>query len=699
MTAAHPLDADRLIAAHRAANEFYCSHLPDEPRALAYLRSRGIIPASAADPPWTIGYAPHGWTVLRDHLRRKGFTDDELLKAGLITTARNGNRIDVFRDRVMFPIRNADGDVVAFTGRDLSGRAGTPKYRNTITTPIYHKSDLLYGLAEQFDGTAQPAAVMLVEGPADVLAVDRVRNSLPDTLYPDPYYAVAPCGTALTTEQVALLAAALPPGTPIVVAFDADDAGQAAIDNSYQLLRDWPGPVDAIELKGLADPASLVADSPATAVGTFDHLRRPLVDVVLEHRLRPHLARLDTRLDELARIGRDPASESLLIRLNAVRAVAPFLGDVAQDNPDVAARLSVELALRLQVEPLTVLEAIYPPQDDDAVLVGVPDPPGRDAVALGTRGFPDPSIVGHGYARACPADAAAATWVQHDPTTGHTAWVLSEGVGADPADRDAARLAAEVAGRAAILVGAHKAVEIARVAVNAAFAEPGARQGNASIVVLCSFDGDRPKPGSRQFTVAWAGDARAYATASAPHARAVTDAAQIRRWFAAVTIDHTVGARHGNIPASQRSATASNSPAPPQPDHRSPRTGDQLLTATVRGGTIGINRLDLPPTSILLAGRRVTAIGIEQLRTAIEPRRPDVTLAGLRQLAGPQAVAVAIRPDPAQLHEVMTAARLARQSQAVTDQADRKPHPGTSRAETRLALPAAPTPIAPGRAM
>ncbi|MER7278016.1 toprim domain-containing protein [Dactylosporangium sp. NPDC000244] len=691
MTAARPPDADRLIAAHQVANKFYRSHLLDEPRALAYLRSRGIIAASAADPPWTIGYAPHGWTILRDHLRRKGFTDDELLKAGLITTARNGNRIDVFRDRVMFPIRNTDGDVVAFTGRDLSGRAGTPKYRNTTTTPIYRKSDLLYGLAEQLDVTAQPAAVMLVEGPADVLAVDRLRNSLPDTLYPDPYYAVAPCGTALTAEQVALLAAALPPGTPIVAAFDADDAGQAAIDNSYQLLRDWPGPVDAIVLEGRADPASLVADSPATAVGTFAHLRRPLVDVVLEHRLRPHLARLDTRLDELTRIGRDPASESLLIRLNAVRAVAPFIGDVAQNNPDIAARLSVELALRLQVEPLTVLEAIYPPhEDDDAVLVDVPAPPGRDAVALGTRGFPDPSIVGHGYARICPADAAAATWVQHDPTTGHTAWVLSEGVGADPADCDAARLAAEVAGRAAILVGAHKAVEIARVAVNAAFAEPGTRQGNASIVVLCSFDGDRPQPGSGQFTVAWAGDARAYATANPPHARAVTDAAQIRRWFAAVTVDHAVSSRHPSAATAPRPASSAAAPRTPQPRGQHTPAGGQLLTASVRGGAIGVNRLDLPPTSIVLAGRRTAAVDTELLRTAVEPRRPDVTLANLRQLAGPQTIAIVVRPDAARQREVMTAARLARQDQTGAYLPRRQAHTAARHADARLALPPGP---------
>ncbi len=266
-----------------------------------------------------------------------------------------------------------------------------------------------------------PSTVMLVEGPADVVAVARLRHTLPDALYPDPYYAVAPCGTALTAEQVALLAAAVPQGTPIVAAFDADDAGQAAIGHRSRNLR-----------------------PPAPAAGR----RRP--------RSPPEAAP-------------GPA------RRPAGRACA--------DRPRPVVRVAAD-----------------PPQRRP-----------RDS-AVHRRGRPGQS---------------------------HTAWVLSEGTGTDPADRDAAHLAAEVAGRAAILVGARKAVEIAQVAVNTAFAEPGTRQGNASIVVLCSFDGDRPRHGMEQFTVAWAGDARAYATASPPHAPVLTDAAKIRSWFAAVTVDHT----------------------------------------------------------------------------------------------------------------------------------------------------------------
>jgi DNA primase catalytic core len=415
------VDPQRLLTAHQLANEFYRSHVLDEPRALAYLRSRGIIAATAHAAPWTIGYAPRGWTVLRDHLYGHGFTEAELLAAGLVTTARNGSVIDVFRDRVMFPIRNPDGQVVAFTGRDLSGRAEVPKYRNTTTTSVYRKSELLYGLAEQFDTHTQPAAVLLVEGPADVAAVARMRISLPHSDYPDPFYAVAPCGTALTAQQVTLLAAAVPPGTPVVVAFDADTAGASAIDKSYTLLRDWPGPLDAMALPAGADPASLVAAGPAHALARMQEARTPLVDLLAEHRLAPHLDRLHTRLEELARFDRDPSTESLAIRLDALHAVARLLTEVADRDQPHAAALALHVAGRLQLDPLTVFEAMYPPDEPDTADTDSDDPETHAAPAdqqatsapaaaqderetdpLGGAGFPDPTTVGHQYAVACP---------------------------------------------------------------------------------------------------------------------------------------------------------------------------------------------------------------------------------------------------------------------------------------------------------
>lgn len=788
MTSRTP-DAARLVEAHRLANEFYRSHLLDEPRALTYLRSRGIVAATAHSAPWTIGYAPKGWTHLRDHLRDHDFTDEELLAAGLVTSARNGNLIDVFRDRVTFPIRDRAGHVVAFTGRDLSGREDTPKYRNTTTTAIYQKKTMLYGLGEQFGGDLQPAAVMLVEGPADVVAVARLRLSVPAERYPDPYLAVAPCGTALTAEQVELLAQAAPPGTPIVSAFDADTAGNAAIDKSYRLLRDWPGPVEAMALPVGTDPAALVAAGPADAVAAFDQARVPLVDLVLDHRLAPHLRRLDHRLAELTRLRRDPSTEATLIKLDAVHAVAPLIAEAAEADPTQAARLSLALATRLQLNPLTVFEAIYPP--DEATSID-PDPvpgtpaagavAGRDtatatpppatpaaeepaAVPLGGAGFPDPQAVGHQYARA--GQAPAATWTGHDPLTGHAAWVLAEGLSDSPADIAAARLAAEVAGRVAPVVGAQQAVHIARVAVNAHFAQLGPEaQGNASIAVLASFDGQTPRPGRGRFTVAWAGDTGAYASTG--------------RWFAKLTAEHTLR-EHGTAPdqrhrealrlLAQPPGAASGPPADHQvglisragdPDFLTRadllelartwqaaqahaglfpaagpaaraveqrlaelyphafttfeqrvargaapadamraavrelpgtprRVGDGALTASVRGGPVGVNRVDLPATQIVLAGRALRDVDPDRLRQALDGRRPAAALTALTGL-GPGVAAVVVLPRPDQARDAMTAARLARQDQAegATQAARRGPDPRGRQRAGPPALPAAP---------
>ncbi len=649
-----PPDPQRLIAAHHAAASFYRARLPDAANALAYLHSRGIVATVVRNAPWTIGYAPRGWTALRDHLRRAGFTDRELLAAGLATTTRTGGIVDVFRDRVMFPIRDTAGNMVAFTGRDLSGRAGVPKYRNTTTTAIYHKKRLLYGLGEQL-GAHRPdrPTVLLVEGPADVLAVARLRRSPTGTAPPGPLVAVAPCGTALTAEQVALLAGVVEPGTPVVVAFDADPAGRDAADAAYRLLRAWPGPVEAIALPPGRDPAAVVAAGPAHAAATFAHARIPLVDLVVAHTL----ARF--RLDEV------PG------RLGAVHAVAPVLADIAATDLARAARLSADLAARLDLNPLTVFEAIFPPdtpRTTDPPEPGEEDhrhqPPaaadrpaagagagGGDAIPLGGAGFPDPDTVAHHYARSCPATAAAATWVQHDPATGHSAWVIAEGLTATIADREATRLAAEIAGRVALLVGAEQAIAIARAAVNAHATQPGAdARANASIAILTSFDGQQPRPGPGRFTLAWAGAIRAWAATG--------------RWFAPLTTEPTTRAptTPSSIPVATRTTPA---------------------RASVRGGPIAVNRIDLPVTQILLAGRALATASPDQLQAAVQGRRPAAALGQVRRLGGPATLAITVRPRP-DLARRNAAAVLARQDQpAAAVPAPRSP------AQLREALPAA----------
>jgi DNA primase catalytic core len=373
----------RLVEANTSAAAYFRDHLVGHLPALLYLHSRGAVAATVHTQPWGIGYAPPGWTSLHTHLSQLGFTGDEQLAAGLVATSSHGSLIDVFHDRVMFPIRSRDGQIVAFIGRfigrDPPGHPPTPKYRNTTTTIIYSKKHQLYGLAEQFGADQPPDAVMLVEGPTDVLAIARIRRTVSIKRHPSRWYAVAPCGTVLTAEQVALLAGSLPPGTPIIVASDADAAGLAATDRSRRLLYQWNGPIEAIALPTGQDPASLVAAHGARGASQIlDRARQPLVDLVVNHRL----AAIDATHIEG--------------RVRALRSVAPLIADTAARDTAHAARIAGYLSARLNLTPLTVYEAIYPP--DDQQMQADParaDSPG--SAALRARG------------RQCIADRVPAT--------------------------------------------------------------------------------------------------------------------------------------------------------------------------------------------------------------------------------------------------------------------------------------------------
>ena len=192
------------------------------------------------------GYAPDGWTTLIHHLRAKGVTDDEMLTAGVVTTASTGRLLDRFRDRVVFPITH-DGLVLGFVGRrsptgDDDKRI--PKYLNTGDTPLFHKGDQLF-VTGPVDGTIP----VLVEGPMDAIAVTLAMNGT--------HTGVAPLGTALTEPQATQLAAM---HRQPIVATDADLAGQAASERDYWALVVHGANPDHCELPQGADPASLVAE-------------------------------------------------------------------------------------------------------------------------------------------------------------------------------------------------------------------------------------------------------------------------------------------------------------------------------------------------------------------------------------------------------------------------------------------------------
>ncbi|GIF97183.1 toprim domain-containing protein [Catellatospora citrea] len=236
---AQTADRTALYAANAAAAAFFTAHLPASRAAAAYLRSRGIATAADDEGGWQLGVAPPGGDALLRHLRALGFSARVLLDAGLVAASRlhDGGLYDLFRDRLMFPIHAPDGQIAGFTGRDLSGRSRA-KFYNTPATAVFRKSELLHGLAPQLRQHGVPSQFVVVEGPTDAIAAQLAYAGLARDGVTT--VTVAPCGTAFTAAQLALLAANAGPDTSLIMSFDADDAGARALDRAYPLAVTWP---------------------------------------------------------------------------------------------------------------------------------------------------------------------------------------------------------------------------------------------------------------------------------------------------------------------------------------------------------------------------------------------------------------------------------------------------------------------------
>jgi DNA primase len=344
----------RLVRAHELARAFYRDHLSHADGPRRYLSSRGVgVFTAGADRPWYLGYAPPGWTTLVDHLAATGYTDDELMAAGLATRSRTGRLVDLFRDRIMFPIHDPDGYPIGFIGRGAPGAGDdTPRYLNTPDTPIYHKGQILYGVGEQAEHLAAGAAPVLVEGPVDVLAVALAHTD-------GQRVGIAACGTSLTPQHADAIAAL--PGArrrAVIVALDNDDAGRAATVRAWELLAAHRGfDLTAATLPDGCDPADVLGRSHgAAALQAALCDTRPLARAVIDIRLDGLMARHPDLL-------RWPES-----RITAARTLAASIADLP---PDQVLALSRHIADRTQTSLSTVADAVIdhlerPPPDETA---------------------------------------------------------------------------------------------------------------------------------------------------------------------------------------------------------------------------------------------------------------------------------------------------------------------------------------------
>ena len=266
----------RLIAAHEEAQRFYAEQLrsPDALKAREFLAERGFDQAVAER--FGCGYAPAGWDALTKHLMGKGFTGPELTLAGLARESGRGGLIDRFHRRLLWPIRDTGGDVVGFGARRLHDDDRVEaKYLNTPETPIYKKSQLLYGVDAAKKDIARQHRAVIVEGYTDVMACHLSGVTT----------AIATCGTAFGGEHVSVIRRLLMDSDSftgeVIFTFDGDAAGMKAAERAFGDDQKFMSQTFvAIEPTGM-DPCELRQKSGDTAVLDLVSRRIPLVEFVL----------------------------------------------------------------------------------------------------------------------------------------------------------------------------------------------------------------------------------------------------------------------------------------------------------------------------------------------------------------------------------------------------------------------------------
>ena len=315
---------ERLSEVVGAAIAFYHRLLVEAPEGgpgRKHLRARNFDGDAARR--FHLGWAPDAYDALSLHLQHEGFERKDIEEAGLAFVNRVNKLQDQFRSRLMFPIYDSRGEPAGFGGRALGDQM--PKYKNSPDTPVYQKSRLLYGLNWAKGEIVARGEVVICEGYTDVMAF--VLAGTPN--------AVATCGTALADEHFQILKNL---ARKVVLAYDADSAGQAAAERWYQWEQAYEVQVQVADLPAGRDPGDLWKDDPA-ALKTAIERAAPF----LQFRIDRLLAGADLRtLESKARTAEDAASiiashPSELVRDQYVMKLAGML-DIDADRLRAAVR-------------------------------------------------------------------------------------------------------------------------------------------------------------------------------------------------------------------------------------------------------------------------------------------------------------------------------------------------------------------------
>jgi len=297
----------RLLGANEAAAAFFAEQLatPGAEPARRFLGERGFDRVAAAR--FGVGFAPKSFDTLRDHLRGRGFTMEEIVTAGLVS---QGDRspYDRFRGRLMWPIRDVTGATIGFGARRLLEDDKGPKYLNTPETPVYHKSQVLYGLDLARRDISKGKQVVIVEGYTDVMACHLAGVTT----------AVATCGTSFGVDHIRVLRPMLgdvsgrdPSATgEVVFTFDPDEAGQRAASRAFAEEQRFAAQTFVAVAPGGLDPCDLRLARGDDAIRRLVTNRRPMFEFMIRRNLDGH------------------DLETVEGRIAALRAAAPVLAGI-----------------------------------------------------------------------------------------------------------------------------------------------------------------------------------------------------------------------------------------------------------------------------------------------------------------------------------------------------------------------------------
>jgi DNA primase len=383
-------EREKMLRAMEAATAFYEQQLtlPGGAAARSYVEKRGI--SKAVSERFRVGYAPPGWDALQKHLAGAGVQPAVAERLGLVGSNERG-RYDFFRDRVMLPVLDRQKRPIGFSSRLLDPEAKDRKYVNSPDSPLFHKKENLYGLHTAVDAIRRSGTAILVEGNFDVLSLHEA--GIED--------AVAPMGTALTVEQIKILARM---AKRIVVVFDGDSAGMRAAEKAVPLAVDaglFFAEADAdgrvAEMPAGVDPDEFVRAHGAEAFRALVDQARPMIDHLIQRasddatipgkattakrvveilaKLRNPLvrdlyvrdlaAKLSVPVSQVMRMVREHSNQSLRPEAQATAAtadsVAQAVPTVQPDELDALALLVTHPELAARPEAQQVLDLLHDP--------------------------------------------------------------------------------------------------------------------------------------------------------------------------------------------------------------------------------------------------------------------------------------------------------------------------------------------------